>query len=73
MKGRNTGGRNTGGAGMRWMAVVAGVVMAARAGAMRAWAEGRGMRVTGGPVYYFYDAPWTPGAARLNELAWELR
>ena len=47
--------------------------MAARAVALRAWAEGRGMRVTGGPVYAFYDAPWTPGAARLNEVGWEVR
>lgn len=47
--------------------------MAARAGALRDWAEGRGMRVAGGPVYAFYDAPWTPAGARLNEVAWELR
>jgi hypothetical protein len=47
--------------------------MAARAEALRVWAEGRGLRVTGGPVYAFYDAPWTPAGARLNEVAWEVR
>lgn len=47
--------------------------MAARAEALRLWAEGRGLRVTGGPVYAFYDAPWTPAGARLNEVAWEVR
>lgn len=47
--------------------------MAARAGALRDWAEGRGLRVVGGPVYAFYDAPWTPAGARLNEVAWEVR
>lgn len=47
--------------------------MAARAEALRGWAEGRGLRVTGGPVYAFYDAPWTPAGARLNEVAWEVQ
>lgn len=47
--------------------------MAARAKALRIWAEGRGLRVVGGPVYAFYDAPWTPAGARLNEVAWEVR
>lgn len=47
--------------------------MAARADALRVWAEGRGLQVTGLPVFSFYDAPWTPGAARLNEVAWQIR
>ena len=47
--------------------------MAARAKALRGWAEARGLRVVGGPVYAFYDAPWTPAGARLNEVAWEVR
>ncbi|NBE09258.1 SOUL family heme-binding protein [Paragemmobacter ruber] len=47
--------------------------MAARAAALRTWAEGRGLRVVGGPVYAFYDAPWTPAGARLNEVGWEVR
>lgn len=47
--------------------------MAARAEALRVWAEGQGLRVMGGPVYAFYDAPWTPAGARLNEVAWEVR
>ncbi len=47
--------------------------MAARAEALRVWAEGRGLQVAGGPVYAFYDAPWTPAGRRLNEVAWELR
>jgi hypothetical protein len=47
--------------------------MAARADALRVWAEARGLRVEGGPVYAFYDAPWTPAGARLNEVAFMLR
>ncbi|WP_158241848.1 heme-binding protein [Tabrizicola sp. TH137] len=47
--------------------------MAARAEALRDWAEARGLRVEGGPVYAFYDAPWTPAAARLNEVGFVLR
>jgi len=47
--------------------------MAARAATLRDWAEARGLRVMGGPVYAFYDAPWTPAGVRLNEVAWEVR
>lgn len=47
--------------------------MAARADALRSWAEGRGLRIGAGPIYAFYDAPWTPAGARLNEVAWELQ
>ena len=47
--------------------------MAARADALREWAEARGLRVEGGPIYAFYDAPWTPAGARLNEVAFALR
>lgn len=43
--------------------------LARRAGALRAWAEGRGMRVTAGPHYYFYDAPMTLPWRRRNEVA----
>lgn len=47
--------------------------MAARAAALAAWAGAQGLRVEGGPVYSFYDAPWTPGAMRRNEVAFHLR
>lgn len=43
--------------------------LARRADALRAWAEGRGMRVTAGPHYYFYDAPMTLPWRRRNEVA----
>jgi hypothetical protein len=43
--------------------------MARRADALRVWAEGRGMRVTAGPHYYFYDAPMTLPWRRRNEVA----
>lgn len=47
--------------------------MAARAAALADWAAARGLLVTGGPVYSFYDAPWTPAATRRNEVAFTLR
>ncbi|MBD1203307.1 MAG: heme-binding protein [Rhodobacteraceae bacterium] len=47
--------------------------MAARAEALQDWAEAQGLRVEGGPIYAFYDAPWTPAEARLNEVAFMLR
>lgn len=46
--------------------------MAARAAALRAWAEARGLTVTGGPVYSFYDAPWSLPWNRRNEVAFTL-
>lgn len=47
--------------------------MAARAAALADWAKAQGLTVTGGPVYSFYDAPWTPAGARRNEVAFVLR
>ena len=47
--------------------------MAARATALRTWAEARGLTVTDGPHYLFYDAPMTLPANRRNEVAWSVR
>lgn len=43
--------------------------METRAAALRVWAEARGLRVTAGPHYYFYDAPMTLPWRRRNEVA----
>lgn len=45
------------------------VDMEKRAAALRVWAEARGLRVTAGPHYYFYDAPMTLPWRRRNEVA----
>lgn len=47
--------------------------MAARAAALRTWAEARGLTVTDGPHYHFYDAPMTLPTNRRNEVAWSVR
>lgn len=47
--------------------------MAARAAALADWAKVQGLTPDGGPVYSFYDAPWTPPWSRRNEVAWSLR
>lgn len=46
--------------------------MAARATALADWAKARGLTVTGGPVYSFYDAPWSLPWNRRNEVAFAL-
>ena len=46
--------------------------MAARAAALADWAKARGLTVTGGPVYSFYDAPWSLPWNRRNEVAFAL-
>ena len=47
--------------------------LAARAEALRAWAEGAGLTVLAGPHYYFYDAPMTLPWNRRNEVAFTIR
>jgi hypothetical protein len=47
--------------------------LAARAEGLRAWAEGRGLTITAGPHYYFYDAPMTLPWNRRNEVAFTIR
>lgn len=41
----------------------------ARTEALRAWAEARGLRVTGAPRFLFYDGPMTLPWRRRNEVA----
>lgn len=47
--------------------------MEARAKALAGCAQAQGLMPKGGPVYSFYDAPWTPGAMRRNEVGLVLR
>lgn len=41
----------------------------ARTEALRTWAEGQGLKVTGAPRFFFYDAPMTLPWRRRNEVA----
>lgn len=47
--------------------------LAARAEALRVWAESEGLTITAGPHYYFYDAPMTLPWKRRNEVAFTIR
>lgn len=47
--------------------------MAARAAALADWAQSQGLTVAGGPVYSFYDAPWSLPWNRRNEVAFAIR
>lgn len=47
--------------------------MERRAGALRVWAQARGLVVGDGPQYHFYDAPMTLPWNRRNEVSWHLR
>ncbi|MGL4238529.1 SOUL family heme-binding protein [Tabrizicola sp.] len=44
-------------------------VLAAKAAELRAWAKERGLTITAGPHYYFYDGPMTLPWNRRNEVA----
>jgi hypothetical protein len=47
--------------------------LAKRAETLRHWAESKGMTITAGPHYYFYDAPMTLPWKRRNEVAFTIR
>jgi SOUL heme-binding protein len=47
--------------------------LAARAEALRTWAEAQGLTIIDGPHYYFYDAPMTLPWKRRNEVAFTIR
>jgi hypothetical protein len=47
--------------------------LAARAEALRTWAESQGLTIMAGPHYYFYDAPMTLPWNRRNEVAFTIR
>lgn len=47
--------------------------LAKRAAALADWARGQGLTLAGGPIYSFYDAPWSVPWARRNEVGFELR
>lgn len=44
-------------------------VLAERGDELRAWAAAKGLTITAGPHYYFYDGPMTLPWARRNEVA----
>jgi hypothetical protein len=44
-----------------------------RSEALRAWAAAQGLRVRGGPRFYFYDAPMTLPWRRRNEVAFAVK
>ncbi|WP_238547926.1 SOUL family heme-binding protein [Meridianimarinicoccus roseus] len=45
----------------------------AKADALQAWAEARGLTLEGSPRYYFYDDPFTLPFNRRNEVAFVVR
>ena len=46
--------------------------LAGQVAALRSWAEAKGLRLTEGPHYYFYDAPMTLPWNRRNEVAFTI-
>ena len=36
--------------------------------ALQSWVRGKGWSTTGDPFFAYYDPPWTPEAARRNEV-----
>jgi hypothetical protein len=40
--------------------------------ALREWLQGKGVEVTGTPVFAYYNDPFTPGFLRRNEILYDL-
>jgi SOUL heme-binding protein len=47
--------------------------LAAKAADLRGWAQARGLAITAGPHYYFYDGPMTLPWNRRNEVAFTIK
>ena len=58
---------------LRFAGLAGDSVLASHEGELRSWARGQGLKVTAGPFYYFYDAPWTLPWNRRNEVAFTLK
>ncbi len=48
-------------------------VLAEQAARLRSWAAAKGLSITAGPHYYFYDGPMTLPWNRRNEVAFTVR
>jgi hypothetical protein len=45
----------------------------AKDAALREWLKGKGIEVTGTPVFAYYNDPFTPGFLRRNEILYDLK
>jgi DNA gyrase inhibitor GyrI len=45
----------------------------AKDAALREWLKGRGVEVTGKPIFAYYNDPFTPGFLRRNEILYDLK
>ncbi len=59
-------------AAIRFPGVATDGLIAEQERRLRSWLEARGLRVVGPPTYAYYNAPFTPGPLRRNEVMLDL-
>lgn len=55
-------------AAIRFSGVATDALLAEKEAELRAWMTSRSLRAGGAPTYAYYNAPWTPGFLRRNEV-----
>ncbi|MDJ0897102.1 MAG: heme-binding protein [Alphaproteobacteria bacterium] len=59
-------------AAIRFSGVATDILLAEKGSALRAWMNERGLKPLGPPTYAYYNAPFTPGFLRRNEVMFEV-
>lgn len=55
-------------AAIRFSGVATDALLGEKEAALRAWMTSRNLKAGGSPTYAYYNAPWTPGFLRRNEV-----
>ena len=59
-------------AAIRFSGVATDELIAEKEAALRVWMDERGLKPSGAPTYAYYNAPWTPGFLRRNEVMFDV-
>ncbi len=59
-------------AAVRFSGVANDALLAEKEAALREWIESRGLKPVGPPTYAYYNAPFTPGFLRRNEVMFDV-
>jgi hypothetical protein len=58
---------------LRFSGLAMAGTLAAKAADLQVWIAAKGLKATAGPMYYFYDPPWTLPWNRRNEVAFVVK
>ena len=58
---------------VRFSGVASDALIAEKESKLQSWIESRGLKAAGAPTYAYYNAPFTPGFMRRNEIMFDLQ